>query len=145
MSLHEVHDAASIIHEAAHEDAQVIFGAVTDNRLHNELCVTVIAGTGMHGPYGQRVVAARTRRVPTGRKNAVSAHTVPTKGACLLPVDPAGDMWTFPFMAPQTLITDQGNSQKVQLQPGVVVTEHFSLPGMTVGSQGDPLGERLKA
>ena len=47
MALHEVHDAASFIHEAAHEEAQVIFGAVTDARLGDELRVTLVA-TGFH-------------------------------------------------------------------------------------------------
>ena len=47
IALHEVDDAASIIREAAHEDAQIIFGAVTDERLKDEIRVTVIA-TGFH-------------------------------------------------------------------------------------------------
>ena len=47
IGLHDVHDAASIIHEAAHEEAQVIFGAVTDEKLGDELRVTLIA-TGFH-------------------------------------------------------------------------------------------------
>ena len=49
IALHEIHDAASIIREAAHEDAQIIFGAVTDERLREEMRVTVIA-TGFHHP-----------------------------------------------------------------------------------------------
>ena len=47
IALHEVDDAASIIREAAHEDAQIIFGAVADERLQDEIRVTVIA-TGFH-------------------------------------------------------------------------------------------------
>jgi cell division protein FtsZ len=47
MGLHEVHDAASVIREAVHEDADVIFGAVSDETLEDELRVTVIA-TGLH-------------------------------------------------------------------------------------------------
>ena len=47
IALHEVHDAASIIREAVHEDAHIIFGAVTDKKLEDELRVTVIA-TGFH-------------------------------------------------------------------------------------------------
>jgi len=47
MGLHEVEDAASIIRGAAHEDAQIIFGAVTDERLGEEIRVTVVA-TGFH-------------------------------------------------------------------------------------------------
>ena len=47
IALHEVDEAASIVREAAHEDAQIIFGAVTDERLGEEMRVTVIA-TGFH-------------------------------------------------------------------------------------------------
>ena len=43
MGLHEVEAAASIIREAAHEDAHIIFGAVTDDSLAQEMRVTVIA------------------------------------------------------------------------------------------------------
>ncbi len=43
MTLDEINNAASIIHEAAHEEAHVIFGAVTDDGLEEELRVTVIA------------------------------------------------------------------------------------------------------
>ena len=47
IALHEVDDAASIIRDAAHDDAQIIFGAVTDERLQDEIRVTIIA-TGFH-------------------------------------------------------------------------------------------------
>ena len=57
IALHEVHDAASIIREAVHEDAHIIFGAVTDEKLEDELRVTVIA-TGFH----HRDADARTLR-----------------------------------------------------------------------------------
>ena len=43
LSLHEVEEAARIIHEAGHEDSNIIFGAVIDPALHDELRVTVIA------------------------------------------------------------------------------------------------------
>lgn len=43
VSLHEVNEACSIIKEAAHEDANIIFGAVIDENITNEIRVTVIA------------------------------------------------------------------------------------------------------
>ena len=53
MSLMEVNDAMSIIHEAAHEDANIIFGAVMDPTLAGQVKITVIAtgfdlGVGAH-------------------------------------------------------------------------------------------------
>ncbi|MFQ5454635.1 MAG: cell division protein FtsZ [Nitrospirota bacterium] len=43
MSLHEVTEASMIIQEAADKDANIIFGSVINERLGNEIVVTVIA------------------------------------------------------------------------------------------------------
>ncbi len=43
VSLMEVNEACSIIQEAAHEDANIIFGAVIDDQLGEDIRVTVIA------------------------------------------------------------------------------------------------------
>ncbi len=43
MSLYEVNEAASLIQEEAHEDANIIFGAVIDEKINDEIRVTVIA------------------------------------------------------------------------------------------------------
>lgn len=47
LKLSEVYEASSIIQEAAHEDANIIFGAVLDEQLGDEVKITVIA-TGFH-------------------------------------------------------------------------------------------------
>jgi cell division protein FtsZ len=52
MALHEIHEAAAIIRESAHEEAHIIFGAVIDEKLEDELRVTVIA-TGFHRPEAE--------------------------------------------------------------------------------------------
>ena len=43
LALHEVEEAARIVQQAAHDDANIIFGAVVDPALQDELRVTVIA------------------------------------------------------------------------------------------------------
>jgi cell division protein FtsZ len=43
LCLHEVNEAASMIQEEAHDDANIIFGAVIDESLTDELRITVIA------------------------------------------------------------------------------------------------------
>jgi len=43
LSLHEVNEASTLITEAAHEDAEIIFGAVIDEGMGDEVRVTVIA------------------------------------------------------------------------------------------------------
>lgn len=65
MTLFEVNDASSLIHEAAHEDANIIVGAVIDESLgEDELRVTVIA-TGLDGVEARRTPPAPPR--PTRR------------------------------------------------------------------------------
>jgi len=43
LSLHEVNEAATLIQEEAHEDANIIFGAVIDEQMGDEIRITVIA------------------------------------------------------------------------------------------------------
>ncbi len=43
LSLHEVSEASTLIQQAAHEDAEIIFGSVIDPNLSDEIRITVIA------------------------------------------------------------------------------------------------------
>jgi cell division protein FtsZ len=43
LTLHEVHEASSVIQKAAHENANIIFGAVQDDNMKDALKITVIA------------------------------------------------------------------------------------------------------
>ena len=43
LSLHEVEEAARLVHESAHEEANIIFGAVMDPSLGDQVRMTVIA------------------------------------------------------------------------------------------------------
>jgi len=65
LSLHEVNEAATLIQEEADEDANIIFGAVIDEALGEEVRVTVIA-TGV--PDANRVAQ---------RRPSVAARDVP--------------------------------------------------------------------
>lgn len=69
MSLVEVDEAVSVIHEAAGEEANVILGAVIDENLGEEMMVTVIAtGFNKKGTVGVRVVKQMTKafeRIPS--------------------------------------------------------------------------------
>ncbi len=58
LSLHEVSEVSSVIHDAAGEDANIIFGAVIDPNLKGEIRVTVIA-TGI-GDELRRTDAGRS-------------------------------------------------------------------------------------
>ena len=52
MTLFEVNEAASVIHDAVSEDAEVIFGAVVDDRIQGEIQITIIA-TGFELKNGE--------------------------------------------------------------------------------------------
>ncbi|HOG28751.1 MAG TPA: cell division protein FtsZ [Vicinamibacterales bacterium] len=79
LSLVEVHEASTIIHEAAHEEANIIFGAVIDPRLDGEVKLTVIA-TGFDREGARGVVPGSAARTPVD----LSAYTAWLGG------DPAG-------------------------------------------------------
>ncbi len=56
MTLHEVNDATTIITEAAGPEANIIFGAVIDPTMDDEMRVTVIAtGFNRNGKYSSRL------------------------------------------------------------------------------------------
>ncbi len=82
MSLYEVNEAASLIHEEAHEDANIILGAVIDERLTDEIRVTVIA-TGF-GELERTVISPKYS--PSG-----TAVTTPIMASSTRPVD-AGEL-----------------------------------------------------
>jgi cell division protein FtsZ len=63
MSLMEVNEASSIIQEAAHEDANIIFGAVVDPHLQGKVKITVIA-TGFDRRGSSRGVPASAMQTP---------------------------------------------------------------------------------
>ena len=66
MSLMEVNEASTLIQEAAHEDANIIFGAVVDPKLDGRVKVTVIA-TGFDAVAVQRaepVMVASASQTP---------------------------------------------------------------------------------
>jgi cell division protein FtsZ len=63
LSLVEVSEASSIIQEAAHEDANIIFGAVVDPQLKGRVKITVIA-TGFDRPGGMRAPVSSMSQTP---------------------------------------------------------------------------------
>jgi cell division protein FtsZ len=64
LSLFEVNDAAKAVAEAAHPDANIIFGAMVDEKLEDEVWITVVA-TG----YGDAPASRRESR-PTSAADA---------------------------------------------------------------------------
>src|SRR5258707_3006324 len=61
LTLHEVNDASTLIQNAAHEDANIIFGSVIDPNLSEEVRITVIATGFERGEKTQVIVPEMTR------------------------------------------------------------------------------------
>ena len=76
LTLHEVNAAAEIIYEAVDPNANIIFGAVIDDRLQGEVRITVIATGFAHDP----VSAADARVAPLRR-----SVTAPPLGSASAP------------------------------------------------------------
>jgi cell division protein FtsZ len=68
LSLWEVNEAAKSVSEAAHPDANIIFGAMVDEKLDDQVWVTVVA-TG-YGDEGRRKSADRFREPAAGEVRA---------------------------------------------------------------------------
>jgi cell division protein FtsZ len=78
MTLWEVNEASTLVQEAAHEDANIIFGAVIDETMKpGELRVTVIA-TGLQGDHA-RVGSERSERDVRPRAPAESVYAQPIR------------------------------------------------------------------
>ncbi len=84
LTLHEVNAAAEIIYEVVDPNANIIFGAVLDDRLQGEIRVTVIA-TGFTGEVH---VPPATNKAATPAPRRPSPPSTPTPSAPLDPTKP---------------------------------------------------------
>jgi cell division protein FtsZ len=69
LGLFEINEAAQLVAEAAHAEANIIFGAVIDDALGDEVRVTVIAA-GFDGGTPRRAVPAPARRTEPAERTA---------------------------------------------------------------------------
>jgi cell division protein FtsZ len=82
MTLFEVHEAASIIQEAADEEANIIFGTVIDPKMKDEVKVTVIATgfdaatKGLLNTRGEHLSTPIPRPQPTSAPQSPMARTL---------------------------------------------------------------------
>jgi cell division protein FtsZ len=75
LCLHEVNEAASMIQEEAHDDANIIFGAVIDENLADEIRITVIAtGFGEAKEEHKPAPSAVSSIVPANAKSKKVVH-----------------------------------------------------------------------
>jgi len=74
MTLMEVDEATSIIFEEAGDDANIIFGAVIDPDMGDEIHVTVIATGFAMRPLLTEEESSRKEKLPTFRREAITIH-----------------------------------------------------------------------
>jgi cell division protein FtsZ len=105
MSLYDVTEVASLVREEAHEDANIIFGAVVDEKLTDEIRVTVIA-TG----FGEQAYAPE-KLTPPGSPSDM-ALTTPMRTTSTQPSGPqpqsANSVSAPPSAAKNHLFNDDG-------------------------------------
>jgi cell division protein FtsZ len=90
LRLAEVNEASTIIQSAAHEDANIIFGAVLDEKMNDEVKITVIA-TGFKETTRNREHANTTASAVLSARAATATYQVPPSGPHLPGVGKYGD------------------------------------------------------
>jgi cell division protein FtsZ len=85
LSLWEVNEAARAVQEAAHPDANIIFGAMIDEKLEDEVWITVVA-TG-YGEPRQALAERQSFREPAGEPRITRAPREPARAARATDVD----------------------------------------------------------
>ncbi|CRZ13812.1 cell division protein FtsZ [Mycolicibacterium neworleansense] len=94
LGLFEINEAASLVQDAAHPEANIIFGTVIDDSLGDEVRVTVIAaGFDMAGPSRKPVVspsAAQTQPIASARSGKVTTSLFEPTDAVSVPAPTNG-------------------------------------------------------
>ncbi|GAB3169584.1 cell division protein FtsZ [Myceligenerans halotolerans] len=139
LGLFEVHEAARLVQEAAHPEANIIFGTVIDDALGDEVRVTVIAAGFDGGVPQQRkdsgalgtITGARSSSPATAQMPAVSSSDAARRAPEPVPAPPGDDRpVSFPPAAVTALphvVTDDGGDDVPESldEPAVVVSPAF--------------------
>ncbi len=103
LRLAEVNEASTIIQSAAHEDANIIFGAVLDEKMKDEVKITVIATGFKETPRHREHYDSMASPVLQNRDNGNSAHATYEVAAVHVPerVAPAAPVFAEPVPEPR--------------------------------------------
>jgi cell division protein FtsZ len=104
LTLHEVHEASSVIQKAAHENANIIFGAVQDEKMGEELKITVIA-TGFRDQSPER------------RARMLSVEEAPVFSVPMASFPPASVPVSVPLVAPDNWMHEPAPTPAVAPPP----------------------------
>ncbi|MGB3294566.1 MAG: cell division protein FtsZ [Phormidesmis sp.] len=99
LTLHEVNQAAEIIYEAVDPNANIIFGAVIDDRLQGEIRITVIA-TGFSGDARSIPSMTSSRVTPMTRTPSLFESSPGSSGGSSEAVEDADEASKRPSISP---------------------------------------------
>ena len=91
MDLEDVETAASLVQEAAHPDANIIFGATFDDSLEDEIRVTVIATGFEESGAAAQAAPAAAQAAPRAQGLFTGAAEKAAAAAPGIPVAPAAE------------------------------------------------------
>jgi cell division protein FtsZ len=129
MSLLEVNEALTIIQESAHDDANIIFGAVVDPSLAGRVKITVIATGFEHARSERSTPAAAPMQTPVD----LHAYTVPMRSTESAPGlqprativrRPALDL---PFAEPRAVAVGQNGGDRPATEKAGALPGEFDL------------------
>jgi cell division protein FtsZ len=77
LGLFEINEAASLVQDAAHPEANIIFGTVIDDSLGDEVRVTVIAaGFDANGANRKPIIIGNGATTPADSATVITTHTI---------------------------------------------------------------------
>ncbi|MBI5348951.1 MAG: cell division protein FtsZ, partial [Chloroflexi bacterium] len=115
MTLFEVNQAAAIIKETAHPDVNLIFGAVVDPSMGEELRITVIATGFERQSMPRRVTSSRAMQPAAAQTAASRPHTAAPQSAA-------------PHNASPSPAPSQKEKDSAEFAPRVYNTEDLDIP-----------------
>ena len=140
LGLFEINEAARLVQEAAHPDANIIFGAVIDDALGDEVRVTVIAA-GFDGGMPQKRTDERALGTIVSRTG--NAPVPPRSGGDSSELrSPAGGQSAAPAVAAAPSAAVGGRATSVPAQPAapqVPATPSYQQPAAQEAPQSAPV------
>ncbi|ADJ44748.1 cell division protein FtsZ [Amycolatopsis mediterranei S699] len=160
LGLFEINEAASLVQESAHPDANIIFGTIIDDSLGDEVRVTVIAagfdaGAPTHkkldpstfgsGSRGSSTASASAGQVSNSQSPPSGATPVPSAGSSGYPVAPPRSHSPLPSAGgnqPSGGLPQPGGGSRGYSPLGSNATQG-SLPGRAMPVHDDPSDDEV--
>ncbi|MEE2756305.1 MAG: cell division protein FtsZ [Myxococcota bacterium] len=131
LKISEIEEAASLVEDAAHEDVNLIFGAVIDETLKDEIKITVVA-TGFEEQDGRVPNVASTRKTVPGYPAQDAPVSAPSQSVGLPQHAPQahGSNWTGHSPQPSAFADNaaHGGHRPPRVAPRDSTPEFQSLP-----------------